>query len=65
MTDRPSEQDLGIDPALARGLLSRRSMLAGIGATGLASLLAACGTKGTATKANPSSQAATDRSDTE
>ena len=65
MTDRPSEQDLGFDPALARGLLSRRSMLAGIGATGLASLLAACGTKGTATKANPSSQAATDRSDTE
>jgi spermidine/putrescine transport system substrate-binding protein len=65
MTDRPSEQDRGFDAALARGLLSRRSMLAGIGATGLASLLAACGTKGTATKANPSSQAATDRSDTE
>ncbi|HEX8768748.1 MAG TPA: extracellular solute-binding protein [Jatrophihabitans sp.] len=65
MTNRPSEPDLGFDPALARGLLSRRSMLAGIGATGLASLLAACGTKGTTTKANPSSQAATDRSDTE
>ncbi|HEX8095905.1 polyamine ABC transporter substrate-binding protein [Jatrophihabitans sp.] len=65
MTDRPSEQDRGFDPALARGLLSRRGMLAGIGATGLASLLAACGTKGTATKANPSSQAAQDRSDTE
>jgi spermidine/putrescine transport system substrate-binding protein len=65
MTDRPSEQDHGFDAALARGLLSRRGMLAGIGATGLASLLAACGTKGTATKANPSSQAAQDRSDTE
>jgi spermidine/putrescine transport system substrate-binding protein len=40
-------------------------MLAGIGATGLASLLAACGTSGTASKANPSAQAAVDRSDTE
>jgi spermidine/putrescine transport system substrate-binding protein len=65
MPDRPSEQALGFDPALARGLLSRRSILAGIGATGLASLLAACGTSGTATKANPASQAAQDRSDTE
>ena len=65
MTDRPSEQDHGFDPALTRGLLSRRGMLAGIGATGLAGLLAACGTKGTATKANPSAQAAEDRSDTE
>ena len=64
MTHRP-DPDLHLDPALARGLLSRRSMLAGIGATGLASLLAACGTKGTATKANPSSQAAEDRSDAE
>jgi spermidine/putrescine transport system substrate-binding protein len=65
MTDHPSERDRHWDPALTRGLLTRRSMLAGIGATGLASLLAACGTKGTATKANPSAQAATDRSDTE
>jgi spermidine/putrescine transport system substrate-binding protein len=65
MTDRPSGPIRHHDPALARGLVSRRSMLAGIGATGLASLLAACGTKGTAGKADPTAQAATDRSDTE
>ena len=65
MTDRRYEQEFDVDPALARGLLSRRSMLAGIGATGLAGLLAACGTKGTASKANPTAQAAVDRSDTE
>ena len=65
MTDRPAERDPQFDQALARGLLSRRGMLAGIGATGLASLLAACGTKGTASKANPTAQAAVDRSDTE
>lgn len=65
MTDHPSERDHAWDRAFTRGLLSRRSMLAGIGVTGLASLLAACGTEGTATKADPSSQAAADRSDTE
>jgi spermidine/putrescine transport system substrate-binding protein len=65
MTDHPSERIRQLDPALTRGLVSRRGMLAGIGATGLASLLAACGTKGTAGKANPTAQAATDRSDTE
>src|SRR5213082_1296001 len=69
MTHRTSEPNRPVDPVLdlplARGLLTRRGMLAGIGATGLASLLAACGTKGTSSKANPSAQAATDRSDTE
>lgn len=65
MPDRPTERIPRFDPALARGLVTRRSMLAGIGATGLASLLAACGTKGTAGKADPTAQAATDRSDTE
>ena len=65
MPDRPSERIRQFDPALARGLVTRRSMLAGIGATGIASLLAACGTKGTAGKADPTAQAATDRSDTE
>lgn len=64
MTERP-ERIRQYDPALARGLVTRRSMLAGIGATGLASLLAACGTKGTTGKADPTAQAATDRSDTE
>ena len=54
-----------IDAAFARGLLTRRTMLAGMGAAGLASLLAACGTKGTAAKANPSAQAAVDKSATE
>jgi len=49
----------------ARGMLSRRTMLAGLGAAGITSLLAACGTKGTASKANPSAQAAEDKSDTE
>lgn len=49
-----------------RGLVTRRTMLAGLGAGGLATLLAACGTSGTAKKANPSSQAAaTDLSDTD
>lgn len=54
-----------IDIALARGLVSRRTMLAGLGGVGLASVLAACGTKGTVAKANPSSQAAVDKSATE
>jgi len=56
------------DPAmipLARGLLTRRTMLAGLGATGLATLLAACGTEGTANKAKPTESAAPDLSDTE
>jgi spermidine/putrescine transport system substrate-binding protein len=54
-----------VDIALARGLTTRRSMLVGLGGIGLASVLAACGTKGTVTKANPSSQAAEDKSATE
>ncbi|MDQ1716758.1 MAG: spermidine/putrescine transport system substrate-binding protein [Pseudonocardiales bacterium] len=61
--DSPFEPDLG--SPLTRGLLSRRTMLAGIGAAGLATMLSACGTKGTASKANPSAQAAADKSDTE
>ena len=65
MNGRPSQQDFPFISPLSRGLISRRSMLAGIGATGLAGLLAACGTSGTASKANPSAQAAVDRSDTE
>jgi spermidine/putrescine transport system substrate-binding protein len=50
---------------LTHGLLTRRTLLAGIGAASLASLLAACGTKGTAGNADPSKQAAGDKSDTE
>jgi spermidine/putrescine transport system substrate-binding protein len=61
--DSPFDPDLG--SPLTRGLLSRRTMLAGIGAAGLATIMSACGTKGTASKANPSAQAAADKSDTE
>lgn len=49
--------------AFARGLLSRRTVMTSAGALGVAGALAACGTKGTATKVNPSDQAAEDKSD--
>lgn len=50
--------------AFARGLLSRRTLLSTVGAAGVASVVASCGTKGTATKTAPSDQAAAeDRSD--
>ncbi len=45
--------------ALSAGRLSRRSLLAGAGATGLGALLAACGTQGSSTPAAPGA-AATD-----
>jgi spermidine/putrescine transport system substrate-binding protein len=51
--------------ALARGLFTRRTALAGAGAVGVGAVLAACGTKGTATKTKPANQAATDMSATE
>src|SRR3954469_4825280 len=51
--------------ALVRGMLTRRTALAGAGAVGVAAALAACGTKGTATKKKPAEQAATDMSATE
>jgi spermidine/putrescine transport system substrate-binding protein len=51
--------------ALVRGLFTRRTALAGAGAVGVGAVLAACGTKGTATKTKPANQAATDLSDTE
>jgi spermidine/putrescine transport system substrate-binding protein len=51
--------------ALARGVLTRRTLLGSVGAFGVASVLAACGTKGTATKTKPADQAAKDLSDTE
>ncbi|HEY2041832.1 MAG TPA: spermidine/putrescine ABC transporter substrate-binding protein [Jatrophihabitans sp.] len=64
MTDETNARASEFSP-LTRGLVSRRTMLAGIGVTGLATMLSACGTKGTAAKANPSAQAAVDKSDTE
>ncbi len=51
--------------ALARGMLSRRTLLSSVGAFGLATTLAACGTKGTATRTAPSNQTAKDLSDTQ
>lgn len=51
--------------ALVRGMFTRRTALAGAGAVGVAAALAACGTKGTATKTKPADQAATDMSATE
>ncbi|MFL6100711.1 MAG: spermidine/putrescine ABC transporter substrate-binding protein [Actinomycetales bacterium] len=51
--------------ALVRGMFTRRTALAGAGAVGVAAALAACGTKGTATKKKPAEQAATDMSATE
>ncbi len=52
--------------ALARGLVSRRTLMAGAGALGVAATAAACGTKGTDTTTAPSDQAAAqDRSDTD
>jgi spermidine/putrescine transport system substrate-binding protein len=51
--------------ALARGVLSRRTLLSSVGALGVAGVLASCGTKPTATKAKPAAQAAKDLSDTE
>ncbi|MEP6851209.1 MAG: spermidine/putrescine ABC transporter substrate-binding protein [bacterium] len=48
----------GLSPLLARGMISRRGALAGAGGIGLAAALAACGTSGTAKKADASKQAA-------
>ena len=64
MTPRPIPDITSV--AFARGLLSRRTLLSTVGAAGVASVVASCGTKGTATKANPTEQAAAeDRSDTD
>jgi spermidine/putrescine transport system substrate-binding protein len=43
-----------LDPSLVRGLLTRRTLMQGTGAVGLAAALAACGTKGTANNAGAS-----------
>ena len=45
--------------ALARGLVSRRSLLHGVGGAAVVAGLAACGTSGTAGKKDPTAQAAT------
>lgn len=54
-----------ISVPLARGLLTRRTVLQGAGGVALAAGLTACGTSGTATKAKPKDQAAKDLSATE
>lgn len=51
--------------ALARGMLSRRTLLGSAGALGLTTVLAACGTKGTAARTPAANQAAKDLSDTQ
>jgi spermidine/putrescine transport system substrate-binding protein len=55
-----------VSAPLLRGLLSRRTLLQGAGASAAAAALAACGTSGTANKAKPANQAAAkDLSDTD
>jgi spermidine/putrescine transport system substrate-binding protein len=54
---------LQLSPDLVRGLVTRRTMLAGIGVAGAGALLAACGTKGIAYTGPESGKAATDQSD--
>ncbi len=62
MTPRPTIDVSKL--AYARGLLSRRTLLSTVGAAGVASVVASCGTKGTSTKTAPADQAAAeDRSD--
>ncbi len=58
-----------LSPALVRGLLTRRTVMQGAGVAGMAAVLAACGTKGTATPAGGGSASAkptwADKSDTD
>jgi spermidine/putrescine transport system substrate-binding protein len=54
-----------VTPALLRGLVSRRTLLQGAGATAVAAGLAACGTSGTDKNTKPADQAAKDLSDTD
>jgi spermidine/putrescine transport system substrate-binding protein len=54
-----------VSPALLRGLVSRRTLLQGVGGVALTAGLAACGTSGTAKTANAKDQAAKDLSATE
>jgi spermidine/putrescine transport system substrate-binding protein len=55
-----------VSHALLRGLLSRRTLLQGIGGVAVATGLAACGTAGTENKISPKKHAAAkDLSDTE
>jgi spermidine/putrescine transport system substrate-binding protein len=64
----PESTPMPVSLPLARGLLTRRTVLAGGGALGAAALLAACGggsSSGTGTNAKPADQAAPDKSDTE
>jgi len=54
-----------VPPDLRRGLLTRRTLLAGVGGMGLAALLSACGTKGIAYTGPETGKAAKDMSDVE
>jgi spermidine/putrescine transport system substrate-binding protein len=57
-----------LDPSLVRGLLTRRTLMQGTGAVGLAAALAACGTKGVNANAGASGSAKptwADHSDTD
>jgi spermidine/putrescine transport system substrate-binding protein len=54
-----------VPASLARGLLSRRTMLAGLGAAGLSALLSGCGTKGIAYAGPAADKQAPDRSGTD
>ena len=49
-------------PDLVRGLVTRRSVLAGVGVAGLSAMLAGCGTKGIAYVGSAAGKAAPDRS---
>ncbi len=54
-----------VPPALLRGLVSRRTLLRGVGGAAVAASLAACGTSGTNNKVSAKDQAATDKSATD
>jgi spermidine/putrescine transport system substrate-binding protein len=54
-----------VSPALMRGLMSRRTLMQGVGGVALTAGLAACGTSGTTTKVKAKDQSAKDFSATE
>jgi spermidine/putrescine transport system substrate-binding protein len=54
-----------ISPDLVRGLVNRRTMLAGVGVAAISAFVAGCGAKGIAYEGDPAGKVAVDRSDTE
>jgi spermidine/putrescine transport system substrate-binding protein len=65
MTDPTPVTMSPVSPALLRGLVSRRTLMQGVGGVALTAGLAACGTSGTNTKVTAKDQSAKDLSATE